>query len=53
MEGLIEENRCRTEEEFQLAASHCFLLFEKYRLKTNVVGINIEKDILFDCYHEL
>lgn len=34
-------------------AAECFILFEKYRLKTNVIGINVEKDILLECYAEL
>jgi|JI9StandDraft_2_1071091.scaffolds.fasta_scaffold230400_2 hypothetical protein len=35
---------------FQETAADCLLQFEKYRLKTHLVGINLEKDVLPTCY---
>jgi len=41
-----EEKDTVSEKEFLSTASDCFLLFEQYKLKTNVVGINLEKEII-------
>jgi len=31
------------EEEFTMQSAECYVLLEKYKLKTNVIGINLEK----------
>lgn len=33
-----------------LTTSECYILLEKYKLKTNLVGINMPKDLIEDNY---
>jgi hypothetical protein len=39
-----------SEDKFLSNAAECFVLLEKYKLKTNVIGINMEKEALNHYY---
>ena len=41
------ENESVPETIFKSTAAECFLLFEQYRLKTHIVGSNIDKNIFY------
>lgn len=39
-----------TEEELLQECCDCYLLLEQYKLRTNLVGANVEKDLLEGTY---
>jgi hypothetical protein len=38
-----------SERRFHTTAADCFVLFEKYKLKTNVIALNLEKEMVPEC----
>ena len=51
MEEFIKQSVTTAEQEFHQNTAECFLLFEKYKLKTNVVGLNLDKEMIMECYY--